>query len=465
MLSPLLLACVAAAPPPQQQQQQQQQFGVFLAPSHSPIEQTAAWQMAALLANATGTAVPVTPEPRGRGLTVCVGYGAATSASCGLRATKLRDLGNESFVVSSNSSTGVKPGFIAISGGQGSLRGTLYATNHYLRHLGFRFFAPNATSIPSPAAIARAAAAAVDLTFVPRMELRTLESYETNGNQQRGQIDIGNLEWMARNGENGCNGQVGGCMVYANPPGSCHTSYNILGGATGSLKPPPALFQKHREWFWPRDDGDVYGQLCWTNRSLVAFVIQQAKTFLREQPAANIISVSQNDNGRYCNSSEEWDVIAQEGSPMGPLLRGVNQVADALAVEFPHVLVDTLAYQYSRPATKLSKPRSNVVIRLANIECNFAEPLTHPSNQPFQKDMNAWAAISNRTYIWNCECSVSLPLIVLGKLPFRSAVLTRSLHVRAVPHQISPTSTTTSCLFRTCTCLGLTSSTSSSTGW
>ena len=88
---------------------------------------------------------------------------------------------------------------------------------------------------------------------------------------------------------------------------------------------------------------------------------------------------------------------------MGPLLRAVNQVADALAAEFPHVLVDTLAYQYSRPATKLTKPRKNVVIRLANIECNFAQPLTHPSNEPFQKDMADWAAISNRTYIWNCE--------------------------------------------------------------
>ena len=444
------LAAAAAAAPPQQ-------FGVFLAPTHSSIEQTAAWQMAALLANATGTVVPVTPQPSGRGLTLCVGYSAATSASCGLRGAELHGLGNESFVVSSNSSGGVKPGFVAISGGNGSQRGTLYATNHYMRHLGFRFFAPNATSVPSPAVIARAAAAPVGITFVPTMELRTLESYETNGNQvgtgQSERIDSGNLEWMARSGENGCYGQVGGCMVYATPPGSCHTSYSILGGVTGSMKPPPALFQKHRSWFWPRDNGETYGQLCWTNRSLVAFVIAQAEMFLREQPDANIISVSQNDvsdfrsdlpgryiccyiylplhasnpspisdlalklpqNGRYCNTSDEWDVIIQEGSPMGPLLRAVNQVADALAAEFPHVLVDTLAYQYSRPATKLTKPRKNVVIRLANIECNFAQPLTHPSNEPFQKDMVDWAAISNRTYIWNCEWFFStLSRVLIG---------------------------------------------------
>jgi hypothetical protein len=284
------LAAAAAAAPPQAAQQ----FSVFLAPTHSSIEQTAAWQMAALLANATGTVVPVTPQPRGRGLTLCVGYAAAVSSVCGLRAAELHGLGNESFVVSSNSSSGVKPGFVAISGGNGSQRGTLYATNHYMRHLGFCFFAPNATSVPSPAAITQAAAAPVGITFVPTMELRTLESYET-ATEVPARVWSGNKEWMAHNGENGCNGQVGGCVVYATPPGSCHTSYNILGGVTGSAKPPPALFQKHRSWFWPRDNGETDGQLCWTNQSLVAFIIEQAKTFLRAQPTANIISVSQND--------------------------------------------------------------------------------------------------------------------------------------------------------------------------
>ena len=49
------------------------------------------------------------------------------------------------------------------------------------------------------------------------------------------------------------------------------------------------------------------------------------------------------------------------------------------------------------------QPRPNVIIRLCSIECNFAMPLTDPSNAPFQKDMEKWAAVSNRTYIWNCE--------------------------------------------------------------
>eukprot|EP01051_Picozoa_sp_SAG22_P002267 SAG22_NODE_100_length_20558_cov_10.189305_2_plen_201_part_00 len=143
------------------------------------------------------------------------------------------------------------------------------------------------------------------------------------------------------------------------------------------------------------------GHLCWSNKSLVDYITTQVKGFLRQQPDANIISVSQNDNHNYCQSPEEMAIIDEEGSPMGPLLRAVNTVAEAIEDEFPHVAVDTLAYQYTRPAPNVTVPRKNVIIRLCGIECNFAAALTDPSNAPFQTDMDAWAAISNRTYVWD----------------------------------------------------------------
>ena len=52
-------------------------------------------------------------------------------------------------------------------------------------------------------------------------------------------------------------------------------------------------------------------------------------------------------------------------------------------------------------APKVTRPRGNVVIRLCSIECNFAQPLTDPSNEKFQQDMQHWASVSNRTFIWN----------------------------------------------------------------
>jgi hypothetical protein len=196
---------------------------------------------------------------------------------------------------------------------------------------------------------------------------------------------------------------------YAYPPGFVHTSYALFDGDTdgnqtcvrGGKCPPTDMFKKHNEWFWPHNDSSVYGQLCWTNQSLIDYIKVQAKKFLSAQPGARIISISQNDNGRYCQDPAELAVITAEGSPMGPLLRAVNQIAKALAADFPLVAVDTLAYQWSQPPPTGTKPEPNVIIRLCDIHSNMGMPLTDLSNAAFMKVIDGWSAITNRIYIWN----------------------------------------------------------------
>ena len=179
-----------------------------------------------------------------------------------------------------------------------------------------------------------------------------------------------------------------------------HTSYGCLGAGDGR-SPPKDLYDAHPEWFWPRDDPTAYGQLCWSNSSLQAFMLETVRKILRAQPHANIVSVSQNDNGLYCQSPAEMAIIKAEGTPGGAMFRAVNFIADGLLDEFPDVAIDTLAYQWSRPAPKITKPRDNVIIRLCSIECNFGAPLTDPSNAPFQTDIVNWGKLSERIYIWN----------------------------------------------------------------
>jgi hypothetical protein len=41
---------------------------------------------------------------------------------------------------------------------------------------------------------------------------------------------------------------------------------------SSSQCPPAELFKTHTEWFWPRNDSTVYGQLCWSNQSLIEYV-------------------------------------------------------------------------------------------------------------------------------------------------------------------------------------------------
>ena len=370
-LTALLAAALATstwstAPPPS--------FSISLAADASPVERFAATELADWLGNITGTRPATRTPDSATKPALAVGVGAATAL--GLPASALEGLGNESFVVTSNATGLPTDGrSFALSGGPGSTRGTMYAVNRLLREWGVRFIAHDETVLPSQLP-----------DPIPPLDLKVELAYEYRDNCE---WPARQAAWAGRVGYNGpsAHGSEGGYMKYASPPGFVHTSYNLLGGSKGGGRGPPAdIFQQHPEWFWPRN-ASVYGQLCWSNASLIAYITEQAKGFLRKDPEANIISVSQNDNGNYCQTPEEMAIIDAEGTPGGALYRAVNKVADGLKDEFPHVAVDTLAYQWSRPAPKITKPRPNVIIRLCSIECNFAMPLTDPSNAPFHKGL------------------------------------------------------------------------------
>lgn len=137
-------------------------------------------------------------------------------------------------------------------------------------------------------------------------------------------------------------------------------------------------------------------------------VLEKAKKYVRhileEDPTVDIISVSQNDNFNYCKCEKCAAVDEEEGSHMGTLIRFVNAVADDIKDDYPNVAIDTLAYQYTRKAPKITRPRPNVIIRLCSIECCFSHPLDDGScevNLAFCHDIEDWNKICNRLYIWD----------------------------------------------------------------
>ena len=184
---------------------------------------------------------------------------------------------------------------------------------------------------------------------------------------------------------------------------------------------PDELFEAHPEYFPLIDGGRRHGphhQRCLTNPDVLRLSIEAVKKYLRENPMQTTIAVGQADtypdkpNNCTCPACRAIDEA--EGTPMGSLMRFVNQVAEAIEGEFPQVMVNTLAYRYTRKPPKTIKPRDNVMVVLCSIECCFSHPIGEGcgaeyadgpigtvSNKAFVEDIEGWAAISKNLMIWD----------------------------------------------------------------
>ena len=84
---------------------------------------------------------------------------------------------------------------------------------------------------------------------------------------------------------------------------------------------------------------------------------------IRQNPAAGMISISQNDWRGNCQCAKCKAIEEEEGSPSGLLLRFVNAVAADIAKEYPDFLMETLAYQYTRKAPKITRPANKATMK------------------------------------------------------------------------------------------------------
>ena len=130
-------------------------------------------------------------------------------------------------------------------------------------------------------------------------------------------------------------------------------------------------------------------------------LVKNLKERLRNNPAATIASVSQNDWHGNCQCPNCAAIEKEEGSPAGLMLRFVNAVAADIEPEFPNVAISTLAYQYTRKPPAVTKPRHNVIVQLCSIECSFCKPLADERNKAFRDDIIGWSKICDRLYIWD----------------------------------------------------------------
>jgi len=260
-------------------------------------------------------------------------------------------------------------------------RGCLYAVYSFLQDVvGVRWWTPEDTFLPKKPALA--IPDDLDVSYAPQMISR--EMYHRNAQP---------TVFSARMKGNGnLTPEYGGAVRIIN---FVHSFYKYL--------PPEKYFEAHPEWY-SKIDGKrkrEHAQLCLTNEEMIQELIKNVLETLRKNPGAKMIDVSQNDWHGFCTCEKCKAIDDGEESHAGTLVAMLNKVAEAVEKEFPDVLVESLAYQYTRKPPKTIKPRHNVLIRLCTIECSFIQPLDGEQNKKFAADIEGWSKIAKHLFIWD----------------------------------------------------------------
>jgi hypothetical protein len=346
---------------------------ILIDPSAAAPERSAASELAATLREITGATFLLHTNTEAPQHAVVVGPGEAAR---GIFAdVPFDDLGAEELVIKTKGSR------LLLAGGRP--RGTLYAVSRFLQdQCGVRWWTPWASHIPKQASLR-----------ISELNIHTRPAFEYRESFWYPAFDA---DWSWRNG---CNGHAsrltpekGGRIDYK---GFVHTFYTLV--------PPEKHFAEHPEWFSLIQGKRTTdrAQLCLTNPKLRDLMVERVKQWLREAPGAGIISVSQNDWHGACECPDCKALDAAEGTHAATMLAFVNYIAEKIEPDFQNVAVDTLAYQYTRKPPQTLRPRRNVIVRLCSIECNFREPLDHPSNAAFADDIRGWSKLCQRLYIWD----------------------------------------------------------------
>ena len=260
-------------------------------------------------------------------------------------------------------------------------RGCLYAVYSFLQDVvGVRWWTPEDTFVPNKPTLA--VADDLDVSYAPQLISR--EMYHRSAQP---------TVFSARMKGNGfLTPEYGGAVRIIN---FVHSFYKYL--------PPEKYFDAHPDWY-SEVDGQrkhEHAQLCLTNEEMTQELIKNVLEALRQNSDAKIIDVSQNDWRGFCTCEKCKAIDDAEESHAGTLLVMLNKVAAAVEREFPDVLVESLAYQYTRKPPKTIKPRDNVLIRLCTIECSYIQPLDGEQNKAFAADIEGWSKLAKHLFIWD----------------------------------------------------------------
>ncbi len=164
-------------------------------------------------------------------------------------------------------------------------------------------------------------------------------------------------------------------------------------------------YEEHPEWYAyssARGERISFGQMCLTNEELMEVFAEKAikaiELSYEDADRAGVarplyIDISPNDMGGHCECDDCRAVEAASG-PSGRLLKFVNKVAEGIEKVYPEIKVETLAYAaYFELPLDDTKPRHNVVVRLASSDVDIVHNMDHPNNVKVKNRLYQWGSI------------------------------------------------------------------------
>lgn len=365
---------------------QQTSYVIALAADAIPAEKTAAEQLQKYLQQVTGAAFPIQSETQVNADVPQILVGAGTRVRSLLPAQDWNALGHDGIIIKTVGKN------LILAGGRP--RGSLYAVFQFLEdEVGCRWWTPTASTIPSQSTLT---VRPQNRTYVPPFDLR--ESFTTSV-----QSDSVFATILRQNGHHQTQSKEWG------------GHYEVMGLAHtfGQLLPVEKYFKDHPEWYSDPTNGykpatasskmpeSRRTDLCLGNPEVLDAITDQALGWIEKNPDAGYISISQNDNtGGYCRDDYAVKLIEQEESPSAPLIQFVNKVAERIHQKYPHIQVETLAYNYSEKPPKTLRTAPNVLVRLAPASSDQGNPLNSDRNAHARDSLLAWSEKASQLSVW-----------------------------------------------------------------
>ncbi len=346
------------------------QYVIVRGENASPSEVTAAEEFRSYFREVTGADLPIVtdaaaPVPK----EIVIGKTNREPSGAFDRET----LGEDGFIIKTE---GTK---LWIVGGE--QRGTLYGVYEFLQaYLGCRFYTETFEKIPRRSTVILAVC---ENRQVPMFDTRAVYWSDCFGEKIKAKLRIN----CARNGK--LPESLGGSHAYAGSP--CHTLYHLA-----------------------EMTGHHFSEPCITSEETYRTVLKNVRALLDANPDARFVSVSQNDGYAErvgCECENCMAAYNRYGCWSGAYLEFVNRIAREIKKDYPHVMIHTFAYRFTRECPRGIVPEDNVMIQFCTIEACLRHSMEeYASRTPAEKydplhDFKAlvsdWSKICNYLSVWD----------------------------------------------------------------